>query len=198
LPGSREDGMGILPGRRFARRASTGRDVMTNGKLRAWVVEALSIAAIVSAGGARADSACLSDAERYCSAIPIGEGRVLTCLQARWKDLSSACQQEIQAIQNRAREIDLACSTDVWQYCGNVTPGADRLRVCLWSHWDELSSTCRDMAAALAEKAQKLWDNCGADAERLCPGMKPGGGQIYLCLKAQESKASSQCRSALR
>src|SRR5947208_366709 len=54
---------------------------------------------------AHADSACLSDAQRYCAQIPIGEGRVLTCLQARWNNLSGACQQEIQHIQNRAREI---------------------------------------------------------------------------------------------
>jgi len=147
---------------------------------------------------AQADSACLSDAQRYCAQIPIGEGRVLTCLQARWNELSGACQQEIQHIQNRAREIDQACSIDVWQYCRGVAPGADRIRVCLWSRWDDLSSTCREKAAEVAEKAQKLRDLCGPDIDRLCPGMRPGGGQIYLCLKAQESKTSGQCRSALR
>ncbi len=155
-------------------------------------------AALFVASAARADSACLSDAQRYCSQIPIGEGRVLTCLQARWKDVSSACQQEIQQIQNRAREIDAACTSDVWQYCRNVAPGGDRIRVCLWSHWDDLSSTCRDMAAQVVEKTQRLQESCAADAERLCPGVRAGGGQLYLCLKAQESKASSQCQSALR
>ena len=170
---------------------------MAKAKLRA-LLTAVSAAVLVASHSAHADSACLPDVQRFCSAIPIGEGRVLTCLQARWKDLASSCQQEIQAIQNRAREIDLACSNDVWQYCANVAPGGDRIRVCLWSHWDNLSSTCRDTAAALAEKAQQLWDNCATDADRLCPGLKPGGGQIYLCLKAQESKASSQCRSVLR
>jgi hypothetical protein len=147
---------------------------------------------------AHADSACLSDAQRYCAQIPIGEGRVLTCLQARWNDLSGSCQQEIQQIQNRAREIDLACSTDVWQFCRNVVPGAGRIRVCLWSRWDDLSSTCRDKAAEVAEKAEQLQQLCTDDISRLCPGMRPGGGLIYLCLKAQESKTSSQCRSALR
>ncbi len=147
---------------------------------------------------ARADSACLRDAERYCSQIPIGEGRVLTCLQARWNDLSGACQQEIQTIQNRAREINLACSGDVWQYCSNVAPGADRIRVCLWANWDRLSSTCRDKAAEVAETTQNLQQLCADDIPRLCPGMRAGGGQIFLCLKAQQSKASSRCQSALR
>jgi hypothetical protein len=158
------------------------------------VVAALMIAPLA----ARGDSACLRDAERYCTGIPAGDGRVLTCLQSRWSDLSGACQQEIQQIQNRSREIDQACANDVWQYCANVAPGADRIRVCLWANWDRLSSTCRDKAAAVAEKAQRLWDGCSADIPRLCPGMKQGGGQIFLCLKAQESKTSSQCRSALR
>src|SRR6266850_727084 len=93
---------------------------------------------------------------------------------------------------------DSACLPDAWQYCGNVAPGAGRLRICLGSNWDNLSSTCREKVAEVVEKAQALQQNCGADLERLCPGLKPGGGQLYLCLKAQESKTSSQCRAALR
>ena len=123
---------------------------------------------------------------------------MLTCLQTRWKDLSSACQQDIQRIQNAASEINLACANDVWQYCQNVAPGGDRIRVCLWSQWDNLSSTCRDKAAEVAEKAQNLADYCADDIDRLCPGMRAGGGQIYMCLKAQQSKTSSQCQRVLR
>ncbi|HME90613.1 MAG TPA: cysteine rich repeat-containing protein [Myxococcaceae bacterium] len=170
---------------------------MSRTRLRLSLI-ALSAAILTLSGAAHADSACLKDAGRFCSGIPIGEGRVLTCLQARWKDLSGTCQHEIQEVQNRAREFTLACTNDVWQFCQNVVPGGDRIRVCLWSRWDDLSSTCREKAAEVAEKAQQLWDQCGVDIDRLCPGMKPGGGQIYLCLKAQESKVSSQCRKTLR
>jgi hypothetical protein len=165
---------------------------------RAPLIALFAVVLATASSTAHADSPCLKDAEQFCAGIPIGEGRVLTCLQARWKDLSGACQQDINRIQNLARDITLACANDVWQYCQNVVPGGDRIRVCLWSRWDDLSSTCRDRAAEVAEKAQQLWDQCAGDIDRLCPGMKPGGGQIYLCLKAQESKASSQCRRALR
>jgi hypothetical protein len=147
---------------------------------------------------AHADSACLKDADRYCAGIPYGEGRMLTCLQARWKDLSGACQQDIQRIQNASQQLTLACTSDVWQYCSGVVPGGDRIRVCLWARWSDLSSTCRDTLAAVAEKAQQLSDYCADDIDRLCPGIRPGGGQIYLCLKAQESKTSVWCRKALR
>jgi hypothetical protein len=170
---------------------------MTRNKLRT-LLTVVSAGVLLPVGAARADSACLADAKRFCGQIPIGEGRVLTCLQARWKDLSGQCQREIQEIQARAREINSACANDVWQFCANVAPGGDRVRVCLWSNWDNLSSTCREMAAQVAEKAQDLLDNCAGDLERLCPGLQPGGGQLYLCLKAQASKASSQCRRTLR
>ena len=147
---------------------------------------------------ARADSACLPDMQKFCAEVPIGEGRVLTCLRAQWANLAGACQREIQRIDNRAREVSQACVNDIFQWCPNVRPGYDRIRTCLWSRWKDLSSTCRDEVARLSEKAQKLWDKCTADIEQLCPGMQRGGGQIYLCLKAQESKASYQCQQALR
>lgn len=170
---------------------------MSRANLRMLLAAATAFA-LTASTAAQADSACLSDIQRYCSQIPIGEGRVLTCLQARWANLSSACQQEIQQIQARAREVDMACSNDVWSFCQGVAPGADRIRVCLASRWDDLSSTCRDKVAELSEKAEKLRQNCSADAERLCPGLKPGGGQLWLCLKALQSRASGPCQAALR
>jgi hypothetical protein len=159
---------------------------------------ALFVSALGIPPAARADSACLPDAQKFCAEVPIGEGRVLTCLRAQWANLAGACQREIQKIENRAREVSQACANDIWQYCPRVLPGHDRIRTCLWSRWKDLSSTCKDEVAVLSEKAQKLWDHCTADIEALCPGMQRGGGQIYLCLKAQESKASHQCRQALR
>jgi hypothetical protein len=187
----------LPPPRLLGMTASDGRTTMTTTKVLALLV-AGSAVALLSPATARGDSACVPDAQRFCTGVPFGEGRVMTCLQSRWSDLSSACQQEIQTIQNRANQINSACATDVWQYCPRVRPGGGRLLICLRSHWDDLSSTCRDGAARLAEKATKLQQGCSADIERLCPGIEPGGGQIFLCLKAQESKTSSQCQAALR
>ena len=170
---------------------------MTRANLRALLIAVaagvLSVSAI-----AHGDSMCMKDAQRYCPTIPFGEGRVLTCLQARWMDLSSACQNEIQQIQNRAAEINQACVTDLWQYCPNVAAGAGRLQACLVSRWDNLSSICRDKVAEVAEKAQGMRDYCADDIDRLCSWVKPGGGQLFMCLKAQESKVSVQCRKVLR
>lgn len=170
---------------------------MTTTMMRA-VQAAICACVLLITVTARADSACLPDAQRFCAKVPIGDGRVLTCLKARWSDLSSACQNEIHGTENKAKQVASACAADVWQYCQNVAPGQGRIRTCLWARWDDLSSTCRDAASRVAEKVQELWDKCSNDAAQLCPGMQPGGGFLYQCLKAQESKASYPCRQALR
>jgi hypothetical protein len=39
---------------------------------------------------------------------------------------------------------------------------------------------------------------CKPDAERLCPGVQPGGGRIARCLKAHKMEMSIGCGMALR
>jgi hypothetical protein len=38
-----------------------------------------------------------------------------------------------------------ACSVEIQTYCSDVTPGDGRLRACLSSHRDELTSACREV-----------------------------------------------------
>jgi Cysteine rich repeat len=37
---------------------------------------------------------------------------------------------------------------------------------------------------------------CKADREKLCPGMKPGDGQLGACLKQHEAEFSPECQAA--
>ena len=39
---------------------------------------------------------------------------------------------------------------------------------------------------------------CKADAERLCPGVEPGGGKIIACLKAHKEEVSIGCGKAIK
>ena len=39
---------------------------------------------------------------------------------------------------------------------------------------------------------------CRADAERLCPGVQPGGGAIKKCLKEHENEVSIGCAKELK
>ncbi len=50
---------------------------------------------------------------------------------------------------------------------------------------------------ALAQMSE-LMKYCKADAERLCPGVEPGGGRIVKCLKAHEMDMSIGCGKALK
>ena len=157
---------------------------------------ALAALTLLAGGPAAADSPCMADAVKFCPDVPFGEGRVVTCLQNHWNQLSGGCIQDLQKVQARAREITLQCTADIWSYCQGVAPGG--LKACLWARWDVLTPACKTEAARLEEKAQRIWDACQGDAERLCAGLRIGGGQVYLCLKAQESKVSGPCQRELR
>jgi hypothetical protein len=39
---------------------------------------------------------------------------------------------------------------------------------------------------------------CKADAERICPGVVPGGGKIVACLKQHKDEVSVGCAKALK
>jgi len=158
----------------------------------------LATLALLRADPALADSACVADAVKLCPDVPFGDGRVLTCLQNHWSQVSSGCIQDLQRFQAKAREVTLECATDIWSYCASVVPGGGRVRACLMARWEVLTPACKAEAARLEEKAQRLWDACQGDATRLCAGMTIGGGQVYACLKAQESKVSGPCQRELR
>ena len=52
-----------------------------------------------------------------------------------------------------------------------------------------------DVALAQMEAVARY---CRADAERLCPGVQPGGSRIAKCLKAHEMEISVGCGKALQ
>ena len=52
-------------------------------------------------------------------------------------------------------------------------------------------------SGAMAQMKQVM-RYCKPDAERLCPGVPPGGGRIARCLKAHKMEMSIGCGMALR
>ena len=166
--------------------------------MRRTVLIALAAACVATSGSAAAEGPCVADARRLCPDVPVGDGRILACFRARWYEVSSACQQVVQDVEGRARQIGVACAGAVWQYCQNVPRGAGRLLTCVSARWSELSSTCRDAVGAATEKLQRFQAACASDAGRLCPDVPAGGGKIFACLKLYEDAVSSACRDAMR
>lgn len=38
-----------------------------------------------------------------------------------------------------------------------------------------------------------LRDNCKQDVEKLCPDLKPGGGELLACMRTQKDQLSEAC-----
>lgn len=61
------------------------------------------------------------------------------------------------------------------------------------------------MLVATAASAQQLSmsqkmelrDNCGNDIKSLCPGIKPGGGQLMTCIKSKQDQLSKVCADTI-
>ena len=51
---------------------------------------------------------------------------------------------------------------------------------------------------AQSNQIQQIMRYCKPDAERLCPGVPPGGGRIIRCLKAHKMEMSVGCAMTLR
>ena len=52
--------------------------------------------------------------------------------------------------------------------------------------------------SVLSAKAVAPLALCKADAERICPGVAPGGGKIIACLKQHKDEVSIGCAKALK
>jgi hypothetical protein len=52
--------------------------------------------------------------------------------------------------------------------------------------------------SAQSQQIQQIMRYCRPDAERLCPGVPPGGGRIVRCLKAHKMEMSVGCAMTLR
>jgi hypothetical protein len=51
---------------------------------------------------------------------------------------------------------------------------------------------------AQSNSIQQIMRYCKPDAERLCPGVPPGGGRIAKCLKAHKMEISVGCATTLQ
>jgi len=54
------------------------------------------------------------------------------------------------------------------------------------------------VVSAQSNEMQQVMRYCKPDAERICPGVPPGGGRIIRCLKAHEMEISVGCAKTLQ
>jgi hypothetical protein len=93
---------------------------------------------------------------------------------------------------------DGPCAADVKKFCGDVKPGQGAIAKCMKAHETELSPACRESSKARAEKAERVREECKADAEKFCKGIAPGGGRILSCLKSRQPELQPACAAEFK
>ncbi|WP_051361477.1 cysteine rich repeat-containing protein [Desulfuromonas sp. TF] len=97
------------------------------------------------------------------------------------------------------------CEKELTTWCKEVTPGEGRILACLYAYQDKLSPRCEyalyDAAAQLERALSALSytvNECRDDLESYCAEVKPGEGRLLDCLRENEAKVSSRCKTALK
>jgi hypothetical protein len=114
------------------------------------------------------------------------------------QDVTAAMQGQLSA------QVLEGCSSELTQYCAEVTPGEGRLLACLYAHGDKLSGHCDYAlynAAARLECAISVItyvaNECRVELETHCAEVEVGEGRVAQCLKDHASELSPGCDQAL-
>jgi hypothetical protein len=96
------------------------------------------------------------------------------------------------------------CESDIASYCAQVTPGNGRLLHCMAAHEDKISGQCSYALYRAANVLEQLSvainyvaQECRADIEAHCSGVKLGEGRIVSCLAGNEATLAPGCKTAL-
>lgn len=164
---------------------------MTRSVRTPWLAAVLVLA---TTAPARADDPCAADAARHCGGkAPV---EVLSCLQSHRADLSSACRDYVEYALVSIQAMLQDCEPDAFQLCRNVGRG-EPTASCLSENQGKLTRRCQEDFDAFARVEKSSQAACADDARRSCPGVKPGKGDLHLCLLYRGKDLSAACRSAM-
>jgi hypothetical protein len=144
---------------------------------------------------ARPDDPCAADLARHCPGkSPVDE---LSCLQSHRNDLAPACRDHLEYVLVSVQVLLQDCEPDAFALCRNVGRGEPTAR-CLSRNQGKLTPRCQENLDGFARIERSSAKACAADASRLCPDVKPGKGDVWICLVFQGRDLSEGCRAALR
>jgi hypothetical protein len=97
------------------------------------------------------------------------------------------------------------CDEDIKEHCSGLGENTPKIFMCLAAYEEHLNPECRQgiLEAALsikmgAEALDYSISACETDVDTHCREVQPGEGRIVNCIKANESKVSKECLSALK
>lgn len=165
---------------------------MTGSARWTWLL--LSVLLVALPAPARAQDPCASDTARWC------DGRsptdLLSCLQSHRADLSGPCQDYVEWAMVSVQSLIQDCQPDAFQLCRNVGRGEPTI-ACLSKNQGKLTRRCQEDFDAFARAEAASAKECADDAARQCPDVKPGKGDVHICLLYKGKSLSPACRKAM-
>ena len=85
---------------------------------------------------------CLEDAKKFCPNIEWGKG-LGKCLTQHKTEISEGCAKKMTEGKMAAAKFQVACSSDIREFCNSTQPGRGRVMKCLRTNEAHLSPECR-------------------------------------------------------
>jgi hypothetical protein len=112
--------------------------------------------------------------------------------------------QDVTAGGQLSAQVLEGCSSELAQYCADVTAGEGRVLACLYAHGDKLSGQCDyalyDAAVRLEQAVGAVTyvaTECRRELDTYCANVEVGEGRVAQCLKDHASELSPGCDQAL-
>jgi hypothetical protein len=142
-------------------------------------------------------SACRADYQRVCASVPPGTKDSLQCLVQHSDQVSSGCRD---ALAPAAASSSAAATASG----ATAAPGAAAAGTSATTAAPSPGTAATAAAAPAAghplsprEEAMAVRSKCGADFQKFCSGVQPGGGRAAACLRAHAAELTPGCRGAL-
>ncbi len=90
------------------------------------------------------------------------------------------------------------CTSDVKEYCADITPGKGRVLFCLKAHDDKISDTCKEQIHSIMKEWKEFHSACKTDIQNFCKTVEPGEGRIMACLKQHQTQLSTDCKAVIK
>lgn len=165
---------------------------MARSVRRSWL--AAFLLALAGAPGARADDPCAADTARFCGGKTPAE--LVSCLQSHRTDLTGACQDYLEYSLVSVQAMLQDCEPDAFQLCRNVGRG-EPIATCLSKSQGKLTRRCQENFDIFTRAEAASAKACSGDVQRTCPDVKPGKGDVYLCLLFRGKDLAAECRKAM-
>ena len=158
-----------------------------------WLPLAILLVALAAPAGAQ-EGPCAADTARWCPGKAPAD--LISCLQSHRADLASSCVDYLEYAMVSIEAMLQDCQPDAFQLCRNVGRG-EPTATCLSGNQGKLTRRCQEDFDSLARAETAAARDCAADAARHCGGVKPGKGDVYICLLYKGKDLSPACRKAM-